>query len=199
MADVGLQEMGVVLTAPEQEVTRTYYHQTAPENVEAIIQGGFAREKTAGGNNGVEGPIRGVFLKETPELLPEESGIGQTQLEVTINPQAKVLDITNEDTSTYAMSILNGVAVPKGDQNFALAGWLERNGHAELAEHYFEAIRRVFAYQNTERLDQFWPEVEKVLNELGYKGVKFMDKMDKGEKPFPATVMFDPADISIKK
>lgn len=199
MADVGLQEMGVVLATPERMAAQRYYHQTTPENAREIQQGGFAREKAAGGNYGVEGPIRGVFLKETPELLPEESGMGQTQLEVSINPQAKVLDITNENPSTYAVGILNGVVVPKGDQNLALAGWLERNGHGELADHYFEAIRRVFAYQNTERLDQLWPEVEKILNGLGYQGVKFMDKLDKGGRSFPATVMFDPADISIKK
>lgn len=176
-----------------------YYHQSTPEIINKIAANGFKKEAKGGADLGLQGFIRGTFLKETSELITD-TRLGQSQMEVELRPGIKILDLTNEYPGSFVQE-KSAWEFP-GRQAFALAGWLERNGYSELAENYHEGIRRVYSGQEGTRLDFVWKIVEQKLKELGYGGVRFTDfyKDSEGDgHRFPAVAVFDPENIMIKQ
>ena len=150
----------------------TLYHQASPEVLEAIIKDGFKLTTSEGRINFV----KGIFLKDTPDLLKTRSGDtrGDVQIPVEIKPNTKILDLTGEESASFS-----GIK-DKGSQERALVGWLERNGHENLARRYRDALGYLIpkssnATSDATYLDKVWPEVQKTLEGLGYGGIKFID------------------------
>lgn len=183
----------------ETERKNSFYHQTTPEAVQEIVRSGFKKGQVGGADMGQQGFIRGTFIKETPELL-DSPKLGKAQIEVELKPDTKILDLTGEYPASFVQE-KSAWAFP-GRQAFALAGWLERNGYSELADQYHEGVRRVYSGQDIARLNYMWPIVERHIKSLGYSGVRFTDfyKDSKGvEQRFPATAIFEPENIVVKK
>lgn len=195
MTSDGSQEF--FIESIETEKPNVYYHQTSTDNAKEIVASGFKKGHVGGGDMGEQGFIRGTFLKETPALINSPK-LGKAQVEVELQPDTQILDLTHEYPATFVQE-KSAWAFP-GRAAFALAGWLERNGEKELADQFHEGIRRVYSLQGSDRLNYMWPIVERKIENLGYSGVRFTDVLKDGENEyrFPATVVFDPSKISVK-
>lgn len=184
---------GVQNSEKETPQFPTLYHQTTPENAERILKEGFKRGLKGAGSNG---PLRGIFIKTIPDMLTG-AGIGQSQIEVSINPKVKLLDLSKQGSS-------DAVDAPErlNYQHFALTHWLSRNGHPELAEDYQYAIGDLMHYRKSEPLDSLWPKIEKLLKDKGFGGIIYKEFHIEGEKEgeeFLSIVVFSPEDLIVKK
>lgn len=159
------------LKVKERLSTARLFHQSTPERIAEIRKSGFQRNASIGAGN--EGPLRGIFLKETQELL-SGAGIGQSQIEVNLDTTSSLLDLRVESPPSFA-EIPRGVDYT-GYQDMALVGWLERQGHQDLAQDYMRGIRRIYR-GNYEDLNQTWPKVESLLRDkYGFDGVRYIDR-----------------------
>lgn len=173
---------------------KVYFHQTSPEGELGIRSNGFKKGEKGAGE---DGPLRGIFLKEIPDLL-SGANIGQSQVEVELDQNTRILDLTSQPPASFVR--LSKDVLEPGTQDFALAGWLEQSGYGEFAEKYQDAINSIYnGYP--EKLNTMWQQVEDLLHSLGFNGVKYTDHFLKGPKvgqPFGAIVIFDPEKIKLK-
>lgn len=187
-----------------------YYHQSGVDNLRGIYQEGFRLDRARGGG---QFPLRGVFLKTMPNLLIGP-GIGERQIEVTVKSGIKLLDIREESGPSF-MKIPDNVAPEigaqmrgKGDAGFGLAGWLERNGHYELAKNYYDILIAVLnlnphlAKSEVEPIyHDLWPKIEKALELRGIHGLVFLDHYhytdeNRREQHFTALAIFNPDNVT---
>lgn len=177
---------------PDKATAKPVFHQTTPERAKQILKDGFKRETAIGA--GSFGPLRGIFLKETPDLL-EGAGIGKTQLEVVLDPTLRILDLSNEQPPSFYEG-----PIESGYQDTALGGWIERQNSPQLTRAYQEAIRNMYQ-GNSDPLNKVWPEVEAFVKEKGYGAVKYIDHFvdtRRENRPFTAIVVFDASKIKPK-
>lgn len=193
MTEPGRQE---ATTVPEGLAKSVLYHQTTQEAAKKILESGFQRGLRGAGS---DGPLRGIFLKETPDILVG-GGIAQAQLEVELDPDVKLLDLRSDAPASFVRLPFGSDNV--GEQDFALAGWLERNGHEELSREYQDAINKLHKETpNPEFLNALWPRIELLLQGQGYGGIKYLDTYLRGEnkgKVFSSVVIFDPKNLTAR-
>ncbi len=137
-------------------------------------------------------------------LVLEGGRIGTgTLLKVVISANVHVLDISQEYPplsvdASYQEALL-------GDQGFALAGWLERNGFSSLgyilAKNLASITEDPIGSMFDHSLEKLWNnKLSPTFKKLGIGGIRYQDRFLKGPqsgKRFPALAIFNPAHLSL--